>query len=581
MVIKLDPDDAAAYRARGYAYYYDGQYERAMADFSKALELDPGDSAAYHARLLATLRWYTQQRIVWAIAAAVLIPLIALIGNHRLNNRAKDYLNEHLDKAIKFGAPEIYRELQREEQDVKKEKQIDRSLVFTLDALSQGYYDWLKVDDRAVDAIKFALGKGDHGFEDIYNAASRAAESDAAFDRLLGYVGEQIAAKDLAEQGCVVSFPDSPTQEGYDLIVDGTPLQVKTTLAEHHIRNALEMHPDISVLAPYELLDSPIATENVIFTPNFTHELTEYIADDSIEAINDLGIEMPIPILTVAYVGYREIKKVRHGKEAQQALFEGTTKVLLVSTGGKLGAVVGLGTGAAAISAGIGSYVSWGAAASVGITVGSSIAAAAGAKYGLVVGGAAFLILGPLGAVAVAAAGTMGGAWLGRVLGDWIIKKLKFRGHMDVIEPVVTSAQRCRKLLLHGLRDRLVALQTKRSKILSRVLVPGHRRADRLIKKKLRSYFDEDAGKIQSTLWEISSKADLNLQHNEPPERVVKTDKEIEFTRDLIKDNFINSKDLALEADEFRLSAEAFYTFLIKRGLMDKVQDSAGIAHAV
>jgi hypothetical protein len=510
-----------------------------------------------------------QQWIVWAIVAAVLIPLIVLIGNRRLNKRAKNYLIGHLDEAIKSGAPEIYREVKKEEQWLKNSK-TGTPLVFTLDALSQGYYDWLKVDDRAADAIKFALGKGGNSFKDIYSAAISAADSDGALDRLKGYVGEQVAAKDLAEQGCVVSFPDSPTQEGFDLIVDGAPIQVKTTLVESNIRNALEVHPDIPVLVPIELLDRPIATtENVIFSPNFSHQLAEDITGDSIEAITDLGIDLPIPILTVAFVGYRKIKEVSGGKDPQLALIEGVAEVSCVGVGVTVGGAAGLTAGTAAAAAGVGGFVSWGSAAAVG----GSLAATIGGKYGALAGGAAFLILGPLGAVAVAAAGGLGGAWLGHALADWIMKSWKFRGHMDVIEPVIESAQRCRQSLSHGLRRRLAALQTKRGKILSQVLVPNHRRADKLLKKRLRSYFDEDAEKIQLTLQEIASRSYLNLQQHEPRERIFMTDKVIEHTRDLLKDNFIHSEDLTQEANEFLVSAKAFYDFLIKRGLIKQPPD--------
>ena len=38
--IQLDPDDAIAYRNRGNAYYYLGQYTEAYADYAKACFLD-------------------------------------------------------------------------------------------------------------------------------------------------------------------------------------------------------------------------------------------------------------------------------------------------------------------------------------------------------------------------------------------------------------------------------------------------------------------------------------------------------------------------------------------------------------
>ena len=48
--IELDPKDAETYFNRGYAYGHKGDYDRAIADFSKALELDPKAVVAYNSR---------------------------------------------------------------------------------------------------------------------------------------------------------------------------------------------------------------------------------------------------------------------------------------------------------------------------------------------------------------------------------------------------------------------------------------------------------------------------------------------------------------------------------------------------
>jgi hypothetical protein len=500
------------------------------------------------------------------ISGAILLVPILLIGNYWLNRRALKYLNEHLDKTISYGAPEIIRE-------VKEKIKPNTALALTVDALSHGYYDWLKVDDRAVDAIKFALGAGDKGFEEIYMSASRAADNVHAFSRIKGYVGEQIAAKDLAEQGFVVSFPDSHSQQGYDLIVDGAPIQVKTTLVETHIQKALETHPGIPVLAPIELLDTSVAGENVIFSPNFSDELAEHITRDSVEAITDLGMQVPIPILTVSFIGYRKIKEICNGKDVKQALVEGTAELTCITAFGSLGGAVGMGVGTYAAAAGIGSAVSWGSAAAVGGTVATALGTKLGGKYGLLAGGAAFLVLGPLGAVAVATAGTLGGAVIGGYFARKIATKWKLRGHMEVIEPLIASARRCKKLIIDGLDSRLDALRKKRKKTLSKVIVPEHRRADRLLKKRLVVCFAKDEARIQSILREVSSKSDLYLQNMGPFERISKTHEMIEATLNGIKENPIfNSQDLEREAKVFLKCSEAFYSLLKERQLVEQAQ---------
>jgi tetratricopeptide (TPR) repeat protein len=46
----LNPSDALAYFNRGYAYGEIGDYEKAIVDYSKAIELNPSDALAYYNR---------------------------------------------------------------------------------------------------------------------------------------------------------------------------------------------------------------------------------------------------------------------------------------------------------------------------------------------------------------------------------------------------------------------------------------------------------------------------------------------------------------------------------------------------
>ena len=48
--IELDPEFAAAYNNRGYAYFRKADIEAALADFTKAIELEPKQTAPYENR---------------------------------------------------------------------------------------------------------------------------------------------------------------------------------------------------------------------------------------------------------------------------------------------------------------------------------------------------------------------------------------------------------------------------------------------------------------------------------------------------------------------------------------------------
>jgi hypothetical protein len=49
-------------------------------------------------------------------------------------------------------------------------------------------------------------------------------------NQLQGYVFEQIAAHSLRESGAVVQLPDSSNNPGWDLLVNGEPVQAKCGL---------------------------------------------------------------------------------------------------------------------------------------------------------------------------------------------------------------------------------------------------------------------------------------------------------------------------------------------------------------
>ena len=52
-VIKLDPNNASAFTARGIAYNAKGQHDRAIQDYDQAIKLNPNDTYAINNRAAA------------------------------------------------------------------------------------------------------------------------------------------------------------------------------------------------------------------------------------------------------------------------------------------------------------------------------------------------------------------------------------------------------------------------------------------------------------------------------------------------------------------------------------------------
>ena len=49
-MIEIDPNDVNTYRNRGVAYILNGEYDKAIEDFSEAIDFDPKDAKAYGGR---------------------------------------------------------------------------------------------------------------------------------------------------------------------------------------------------------------------------------------------------------------------------------------------------------------------------------------------------------------------------------------------------------------------------------------------------------------------------------------------------------------------------------------------------
>src|SRR5262249_49329879 len=71
--IELDPKNAAAWHNRGYAYKELHQYDKAVADLNKAIELDPKDAIPWNNRASAYLRLreYDKEIADWNKAVAL------------------------------------------------------------------------------------------------------------------------------------------------------------------------------------------------------------------------------------------------------------------------------------------------------------------------------------------------------------------------------------------------------------------------------------------------------------------------------------------------------------------------------
>jgi hypothetical protein len=156
---------------------------------------------------------------------------------------------------------------------------------------------WLgQIDPGVVAAIQLA-GAGDpHALQQLTASTQWFAAEEFVGNRtrLAGYVAEQQTRVHLLQQGHQVEMPESPTQAGYDMLVDGLPMQVKHSPGAAIIDDHRAAYPDIPVIVNAEhagrFQDDPM----VLIDPQRLYADPYDSIDATLEALHD------VPLLTLA-----------------------------------------------------------------------------------------------------------------------------------------------------------------------------------------------------------------------------------------------------------------------------------------
>lgn len=193
--------------------------------------------------------------------------------------------------------------------------------------------------------------------------------SESALSKVGGHVGESVFAESLQEKGMCVEWPESSNQAGWDLLVNGHEVNVKTVADASSLKEHFASYPDIPALIPGDAANIPenainIGTEagldefnqamedgvqNIVaFDPGVsgseimsqTEEATDFLtgAGDIFDAF--------IPVVTLGFSSFREVKLLfnEHTNLASAAKNIGLD-VLGSGGGGAAGVVIGAGIG--------------------------------------------------------------------------------------------------------------------------------------------------------------------------------------------------------------------------------------------
>ncbi|MEN8974931.1 hypothetical protein [Acinetobacter baumannii] len=249
-----------------------------------------------------------------------------------------------------------------------KQKMPDHEAMLSAFSLTIGlFWTYSLINIEVLDAISFASAESPKAFTDLQDIAEDALKSTGAITRLSGYVAEQQVALDLVRNGHIVELPDTANQVGWDLLVDGTPVQVKCSMDANYVLSHFEKYPDIPIITNRELADQVANHPMVTVDPNLSYvDIQEKTLNslqhlDEFDSINNL---LSIPLFSLLLAVQRNYGQFIAGQVnlTQYTKYVGT-EVAVRTTGAVLGKAVGGFIGslggpvAIIIGSGIGAYL--------------------------------------------------------------------------------------------------------------------------------------------------------------------------------------------------------------------------------
>ena len=198
----------------------------------------------------------------------------------------------------------------------KLSENAQEDLAYAGITLGDFLYDYIRIDPTVVEGVDFARHEDLHNFlsfayfaEHHENLTGRAATGFIA--NLQGYVAERVVAQHLEAAGHDVSFPAISNQEGFDLLVDGHPFQVKCLLDAGGVHEHLEKF-DYPVIVNAELADHVGQLANVYVDPALHHDAIVDATRNTLHHGEELtDFEIPwISLVVSSFVpGYRLFRR--------------------------------------------------------------------------------------------------------------------------------------------------------------------------------------------------------------------------------------------------------------------------------
>lgn len=212
-------------------------------------------------------------------------------------------------------------------------------------------YNLAAIEPKVIQAADFSRSADIESTLDFATLAEQIQNSSqaailGATSQLKGYVAEQAVAAQLVAQGHTVSLAETANNPGWDLLVDGQPMQVKFHDGLGGLREHFA-HYDIPVIANTELSDQIPAewSNQVFFLDGLSNSHIEALTTQSLDAGAEVFSPDVMPAAAMITVT-RSVLAYHRGQlnarqTFEQILLDGSVRVGLAGAGGIAGSVIG------------------------------------------------------------------------------------------------------------------------------------------------------------------------------------------------------------------------------------------------
>ena len=241
-------------------------------------------------------------------------------------------------------------------------------------------YDYIRINPAVVHAVEFSRSADVDSVLSFARFADTKADLSGAslaglHSELQGYVAEQLVAEHLEAQGHDVVFPDSATNPGWDLSVDGHPFQVKCLADPNGVYEHFQHYPDIPVIVNGDLAGQLGSHAGVYIDPQLHHDAVQSMTISSLDDGRNMG-QLDIPWISLLVSGVSNVVyMVRNGTDVRAMLTCTASDTIGRGGGAFAGKPVGAGLGALVFGP-AGAIVVGVAGAIVGSIVGRRVVAA-------------------------------------------------------------------------------------------------------------------------------------------------------------------------------------------------------------